>query len=235
MRYPATLSLVPLAAIASIVGLGSAVLMPAEVRAQIETDAAGDAATLLVQMRACRGIGAPAARLACYDALSGDLSSDDLADAGSEVVADARSDNRSDNGTDNRNDNEGDTGSDNGGDESPIVAGDQGAARAIAQKADPAETFGADDLKKAAPRGKDAEDESLRASIAELGKTRRGLYVITLDNGQVWRQKSSDSGRLLFAGDGPVGAGVIVSRKLLGGYQLRTEDSRRTIRVERIK
>ena len=56
--------------------------------------------------------------------------------------------------------------------------------------------------------------------------------VVTLDNGQVWRQIKGDTNRIRVSLDR--NQTVDISESSLGGYKLRLNEMRRTIRVERI-
>lgn len=56
--------------------------------------------------------------------------------------------------------------------------------------------------------------------------------VVTLDNGQVWRQIKGDTNRIRVSLDR--NQTVDISESPLGGYKLRLNEMRRTIRVERI-
>ncbi len=71
------------------------------------------------------------------------------------------------------------------------------------------------------------EFNSIRALVAKVDENALKRMVITLDNGQVWRQMESGSVRLK-AGDE-----VIVERGLLGSFHLKRADSKRRIRVKR--
>jgi hypothetical protein len=57
--------------------------------------------------------------------------------------------------------------------------------------------------------------------------------VVTFENGQVWRQIKGDTNRIRVNLDRNQTADIRESS--LGGYKLRLNEIRRTIRVERIK
>lgn len=95
--------------------------------------------------------------------------------------------------------------------------------------------FGADDLRKTKPRKKLNEAQRvLVAGLVEVGKNRRGKYLVLLDNGQVWRQLKADSNSLLVPKD-LEGATAKIRRKSMGSHMLTLSTGRRSIRVERIK
>ncbi|QBG36232.1 hypothetical protein [Litorilituus sediminis] len=69
----------------------------------------------------------------------------------------------------------------------------------------------------------------ISAKIAKLDKTARGLWKISLDNGQQWQQKESYSFSL------QVGQDVVLSKGALGAIYLSKVGSNRRIRVRRLK
>ncbi|MFC6632064.1 hypothetical protein [Microbulbifer taiwanensis] len=71
--------------------------------------------------------------------------------------------------------------------------------------------------------------ESIDATIAEVQKIAYGKLLITLDNGQVWRQ--NDSGRVHWKG----GDTVTLERGLFGSFFMKAEDGGRKIRVKRVQ
>jgi hypothetical protein len=66
-------------------------------------------------------------------------------------------------------------------------------------------------------------------TIKSLKKTARGQWNIIFNNGQLWKQASSDTIRLV------VGNKVEVSKAALGSYKLKKVGSNRSIRVKRLK
>lgn len=96
--------------------------------------------------------------------------------------------------------------------------------------------FGAEDLVKSRKKEeKDKGSKSLRAKLVSLSFTNSGKYVITLDNGQVWRQIQGDTGRLSLSGIDGNGVPIIINKGALGSHRMRTVSSKRTIRVERVQ
>ena len=69
----------------------------------------------------------------------------------------------------------------------------------------------------------------LRATISEIWKRADGLMVLTLDNGQIWKQVRPDSQFRLKAGEK-----VRIQPAALGSYLLSGE-SKRSTRVSRVK
>jgi hypothetical protein len=66
-------------------------------------------------------------------------------------------------------------------------------------------------------------------TIKSLKKTARGQWNIIFNNGQLWKQASSDTIRLV------VGNKVEVSKAALGSYKLKKVGSNRSIRVKRLQ
>jgi hypothetical protein len=75
--------------------------------------------------------------------------------------------------------------------------------------------------------------DSITAGVTEFATTPLGKVVLVLDNGQVWRQLDSDSGKPQFrrAGENK----VTISRGLIGSYNLTVNDGRASIKVRRIR
>lgn len=76
------------------------------------------------------------------------------------------------------------------------------------------------------------EGESIReisASIAELSEGVSG-FVVTLDNGQVWRQTEARTLPPVRVGDG-----VTIRKGALGSYRMTLERQKRTVPVKRVK
>ena len=96
------------------------------------------------------------------------------------------------------------------------------------------ELFGAEDLPSKERDKKDDRPKALSATLIELAKNKSGKYVIILDNGQVWRQLKSDTGRLSI-GRNEVNIPVTIKRRSLGGYAFSLERDKRSVKVERIK
>lgn len=69
----------------------------------------------------------------------------------------------------------------------------------------------------------------LRATVAEIWTRADGLMVLTLDNGQIWKQVRPDSAFRLKAGEK-----VRIQPAALGSYLLSGE-SKRSTRVSRVK
>lgn len=107
-----------------------------------------------------------------------------------------------------------------------------GTPQSAATKA--ADAFGASDLR-ATRKDRDKEPNELRANMTTFAFTRSGRYVMTLDNGQIWRQIRGDSDRLNMMDEDATDVPIIIKKGLLGSHRLRLESSKRTIRVERIQ
>jgi hypothetical protein len=71
--------------------------------------------------------------------------------------------------------------------------------------------------------------EQIQATIIEIKKAPRGELIITLDNGQVWRQ--TDNTRLKLRKDQV----VIIKRGAFGSFFIRKENTNKRIRAKRVK
>lgn len=80
---------------------------------------------------------------------------------------------------------------------------------------------------------KDASPERMRARIVGHRTVGYRTLQVNLDNGQIWRQLSADTQRLNLPDDRELTVEVWQTR--FGGYQLRIEELRRTIRVQRVR
>ncbi len=73
---------------------------------------------------------------------------------------------------------------------------------------------------------KEQEDE-IRVTVTKAEKAPHGELVITMDNGQIWRQIGSERFRL------KEGDKVVISRGMFNSFLLKLEGQNRTIRVKR--
>ena len=96
------------------------------------------------------------------------------------------------------------------------------------------DSFGAEDLVRERLK-QEKTPKSLNAKLVGLRFTRSGRYVITLDNGQVWRQITGDSNELRLPRATGDGVPIIIKKGSLGSHLLRPASSKRSIRVERVK
>ncbi|SHE77895.1 hypothetical protein SAMN04487965_0636 [Microbulbifer donghaiensis] len=71
--------------------------------------------------------------------------------------------------------------------------------------------------------------ESIEATITQIDKAAHGKLLITLDNGQVWRQ--NDSGRVNWKS----GDTVTVERALFGSFLMKPVEGGRSLRVKRVR
>lgn len=74
--------------------------------------------------------------------------------------------------------------------------------------------------------------ESITANVTDYSYNTYGKFVIFLDNGQIWRQLSADSGKARFKSSG--GNAVVIERGMIGGYNLILNDGA-TFKVKREK
>ena len=93
---------------------------------------------------------------------------------------------------------------------------------------EPAKRFGDDQLKGQAPDAPEQVDE-VAAKVAAVTLNGYGIATVTLDNGQVWRQKEMASMGLR------VGDAVTLKRGLVGGYFIVPERTLRAFRVTRVQ
>ncbi len=96
----------------------------------------------------------------------------------------------------------------------------------------PDSAFGAEQLRRSAHEDAPQEARSLSGTVAELRETRRNVFRITLENGQIWQQMDMDS---LFHVE--VGDTVEINRGRLGGYRMarKSRGGSGWVRVNRIK
>lgn len=76
--------------------------------------------------------------------------------------------------------------------------------------------------------------ESISAGVTDYAKTPFGKFIVVLDNGQVWRQLDSDTGTARFLKP-PTDNKVVISRGLLGSYNLKINDQNMLFKVKRLK
>ncbi len=104
------------------------------------------------------------------------------------------------------------------------------AARAAQAKAD----FGSEGVasKKVSERSKPDPDEitKLDATLTEILTNREGKYVFLLDNGQLWKQVSTEAGLNIRAGDA-----VVLEKSTMGGYRLNFTRLKRWVLVKRLR
>jgi hypothetical protein len=117
---------------------------------------------------------------------------------------------------------------------SPPVVAEAPAPRAPApQQAPPPESaFGQEQLKPEDRQSTPAEAATLHARITAHRRGGQGTYLVTLDNGQVWRHEEGSRVDYL-----KVGAAVTISRAALGSYRMTLDDgnARNWVRVTRVR
>lgn len=101
-----------------------------------------------------------------------------------------------------------------------------------AQPPPPESAFGQEQLKPEDRPVPQAEASTLHARIASHRRGGQGTYLVTLDNGQVWRHEEGSRVDSL-----KVGAAVTISRAALGSYRLTLDDgdARNWVRVSRVR
>lgn len=71
--------------------------------------------------------------------------------------------------------------------------------------------------------------DTIEAAIVQIDQAAYGKLLVTLDNGQIWRQK--DGARVNWK-DGDT---VVVERALFGSFLMKPVDGGRSLRVTRVK
>lgn len=94
-------------------------------------------------------------------------------------------------------------------------------------------SLGAEQVEARERTSRDTTDKRMRARITSHRIVGYRALQVGLDNGQIWRQLSADTQRLNLPDDRELTVEVWQTR--YGGYQLRIEELRRTIRVERVR
>jgi len=170
-------------------------------------------------MAQCAAVTDNTARLACYDALAQQLKAPPGQPAPAEPAATA----------DNR----------------PWYDPDRIFGTSPEQQTRP-EQFGGENLKPPAPPppkpGEAAPPapppppeaiDSISAKVTDFALNPYGRFVVFLDNGQIWQQLEGDTDRAYFNKAG--GDTVVISRGLLGSYNLVINDKGIAFKVKRIK
>jgi hypothetical protein len=95
--------------------------------------------------------------------------------------------------------------------------------------------FGAENLTETAREaaGQPAPLDEIKSGVTEVYLTLKGRFIVTLANGQIWRQIDSDTGRPRFNKNG--GDTVTISRGMIGGYNLVVDGRTGLFKVARIK
>jgi hypothetical protein len=92
--------------------------------------------------------------------------------------------------------------------------------------------FGTESIAKPEAPVKAAEISRIAATIAKIDYSTIGRFIVTLDNGQVWRQIEGDSTRLRSSA---FGAKITISRGLFGTFNLVIDDSKALYKVMRVQ
>jgi hypothetical protein len=79
-------------------------------------------------------------------------------------------------------------------------------------------------------KAEEQQSDQVTAKITELATLPHGQLLLTLDNGQVWQQKTADRALRLEVGDQ-----VTVKRATLGSFLLTAEGNNGAMRVQRVK
>lgn len=117
----------------------------------------------------------------------------------------------------------------------PAAAATAAATTAAAAAQSPEDRFGyRGTIARAEVDKKEAEErqqfEQLTAKVSELGTLAHGELLLTLDNGQVWQQKSGERAMRIKVGDD-----VTIRRASLGSFLLTSGVAKGSMRVTRVK
>jgi hypothetical protein len=114
----------------------------------------------------------------------------------------------------------------------PVAAAPAAAPAPVAAPA-PEAQFGAEALKKEtrAATGQPEPLDEIHGVIAKLAFSPIGRAIVTLDNGQVWRQVEGDTDRF----KGKEGETATIERALLGSYSLTVQGRNQMIKVQRVR
>jgi hypothetical protein len=113
----------------------------------------------------------------------------------------------------------------------PPVASIPAATPALTITSDPT-GFGAEDLPLKNRPQSPQQTVALRATIAQLRESAPGEFLVTLDNGQIWRTDDTIRGRQLV-----IAEAVTISRASLGSYRMTRDaiDAKSWLRVRRVR
>lgn len=78
------------------------------------------------------------------------------------------------------------------------------------------------------------EIDSITAGVTDYALNPFGKFIVTLDNGQIWKQSPADEGRPSFLRD-PAANKVKIERGMIGSYILTINDGNRVFKVTRVK
>ena len=98
----------------------------------------------------------------------------------------------------------------------------------------PARQFGAEQLPRESNAAPEPADESITGKVTQLSLTPFGRFVLTLDNGQIWRQLDGDTARFVPPGN-LARASVTISHGALGSYNLQFAGQNGLYKVRRLK
>lgn len=115
-----------------------------------------------------------------------------------------------------------------------LLLSDTGVEPDISTKQYSEDNFGARDIKKRARAEEASKQQTLTSGLVELSRTRSDKYVFILENGQIWKQAQSDTGKL-FIPKKLDNVKVIIKRGFLGSHLLKIEGKKRSIKVNRLR
>ncbi|MBL8630546.1 MAG: hypothetical protein JNM81_12995 [Rhodospirillaceae bacterium] len=75
----------------------------------------------------------------------------------------------------------------------------------------------------------DAQPDAMRARVVKVAADAYGATIVTLDNGQVWKQTEGTKYRV------SSGAGVTISRGMLGAFFLKADNTSLAVKFKRIE
>lgn len=104
----------------------------------------------------------------------------------------------------------------------------------MAQITETPDEFGAERLPEQRKKRDERRLKSIESKITEIRINQFGKVTLTLENGQVWRQLSSDNKSVHFSKKDRLYTAK-VKRSMMGNYMLTVNELKRTIRVKRIE
>jgi len=104
----------------------------------------------------------------------------------------------------------------------------------VAEITETPDEFGSEGIRKDRKERDKGKLKSIESKIAEIRINQFGKVTLTLENGQIWRQLSSDNKTVHFSKNDRLYTAK-VKRSLMGNYMLTVNELKRTIRVRRVE
>jgi hypothetical protein len=117
-----------------------------------------------------------------------------------------------------------------GAGKAPAVQPSAAQAPAVTQTESPAKLANFGDNGQLHPNAQADLPKTVTAQVRQATALAYGLYMLTLDNGQVWRTTQADSALEFKANDK-----VVLSRRVLGGYEISLAGRNASVNATRVK